>query len=765
MLLLPDILRQRFAHAFFIIVVLVLPTVLRAQWAELNNGLYGGQVGSIISEDGKLFAGTFGGVFRSRDNGASWEQFREGLDNLSINDLTACQGYVFAATNGGSRMYVASPDGTRWTPSNNGLSHFAISSLASTETHLFGLSNQGALVISSDLGLSWQEKPLPGGRGQGISASAGKVFLATNEGFFVSSDNGNSWIARNAGLASLYIISVDVSGDNVIIWTQEGPYFSSNAAQSWSRLFLDGGYFRLMHIGTTIIAGHMDKAYRSVDNGVTWTTLPALPGLTGGCVQENIFIAGTDHGVFRSAASGNLWGQSNEGMTNARVLALTSHGNALFASTGMGVFRSENNGDTWTTSNNGLPAPEWTRIYSSGDNLVAAVYDHGVYISTNNGSSWTQTLIDSRVFSFGKYKNTLLAGSYTGVFASQDDGLSWTPISGMRYIKSFAEHNNRLYAAATSSGIIVSDDGGKSWTQVNTGVSFPDATMVLSHAGKLYVVIPNYGIRYSADGGTSWEPPNGGTAPFSGIVMTIDGSGYDLCAGGYGGVFLSDDNGVVWRPIHDGLPPFGLGNAVELVKYHGTRLFAALYGTGLWHFAPCTSVPPQPVIFVQELRPGEKVFVSSANQGNQWFVNGVLIPGANANSLVPVSSGVYTVRVTENGCSSVPSQETIYIAPPGKEPPDEGEQIAVIEMPNVFSPNGDEKNPAFVARRYENIANASLYVFDRAGKRIFLTHDLAQGWSGENFPPAVYFYLVEYEGESGERGTVKGWVHLVNSNR
>lgn len=44
--------------------------------------------------------------------------------------------------------------------------------------------------------------------------------------------------------------------------------------------------------------------------------------------------------------------------------------------------------------------------------------------------------------------------------------------------------------------------------------------------------------------------------------------------------------------------------------------------------------------------------VSSVANGNQWYLNGVIVNGATAQNYTPVNSGNYTVQVTVNGCSS-----------------------------------------------------------------------------------------------------------------
>jgi hypothetical protein len=55
--------------------------------------------------------------------------------------------------------------------------------------------------------------------------------------------------------------------------------------------------------------------------------------------------------------------------------------------------------------------------------------------------------------------------------------------------------------------------------------------------------------------------------------------------------------------------------------------------------------------------------VSSSAAGNQWYRNNMPIPGASAQSYLPVQDGCYSVLVTDtNGCSSAPS-DTVCVSP------------------------------------------------------------------------------------------------------
>jgi hypothetical protein len=66
--------------------------------------------------------------------------------------------------------------------------------------------------------------------------------------------------------------------------------------------------------------------------------------------------------------------------------------------------------------------------------------------------------------------------------------------------------------------------------------------------------------------------------------------------------------------------------------------------------------PPQPTI-----TQNGNTLESSAPSGNQWYKNGLLLQGATANTYTPNSAGAYTVKVTQNGCSSAMSTVHAYV--------------------------------------------------------------------------------------------------------
>ena len=90
--------------------------------------------------------------------------------------------------------------------------------------------------------------------------------------------------------------------------------------------------------------------------------------------------------------------------------------------------------------------------------------------------------------------------------------------------------------------------GVNKWIQLDDGVAMESVTSLAAHGFRLYAGSDN-GIFVSIDGGKSWSPTS-----FNDPVSTLTVDGDTVYAGTwYHGVFRSDDAGLTWKPIRDGL--------------------------------------------------------------------------------------------------------------------------------------------------------------------------------------------------------------------
>ncbi|MFT3886204.1 MAG: gliding motility-associated C-terminal domain-containing protein [Flavobacteriales bacterium] len=135
-----------------------------------------------------------------------------------------------------------------------------------------------------------------------------------------------------------------------------------------------------------------------------------------------------------------------------------------------------------------------------------------------------------------------------------------------------------------------------------------------------------------------------------------------------------------------------------------------------------------------------------------WDLGSAAPPNATDPSVtatfpaVPGSYPVILVVTSAGGCMDT-VRSVVRMVRPG-----------VIEMPNVFSPNGDGKNEHFIPLNYDG-SPGLLEVYNRWGQLIFSTRALAQGWGGSDVPDGTYYYVVTPDNPSADR--VPGYVTLV----
>jgi len=94
---------------------------------------------------------------------------------------------------------------------------------------------------------------------------------------------------------------------------------------------------------------------------------------------------------------------------------------------------------------------------------------------------------------------------------------------------------------------------------------------------------------------------------------------------------------------------------------NATTAMAGTYSVTVTSALGCTSLVGTKVVAVNTLPPTPtitqnwNVLTSSSAVGNQWYLNGVLIPGATSQTYTMTQNGVYTVIATVSTCPSAVS--------------------------------------------------------------------------------------------------------------
>lgn len=117
--------------------------------------------------------------------------------------------------------------------------------------------------------------------------------------------------------------------------------------------------------------------------------------------------------------------------------------------------------------------------------------------------------------------------------------------------------------------------------------------------------------------------------------------------------------------------------------------------------------------------------------------------GSSSPAFLATNPGVYSVDITLNGC--VKSLRT------------EIEDCEILDIPNLFTPDGNALNERFVSGKMKGIRNQHLEIFNRWGQKIHESNDFkTEGWDGKTSLPGVYFWSLSYTNFKGESKTKTG---------
>lgn len=118
-------------------------------------------------------------------------------------------------------------------------------------------------------------------------------------------------------------------------------------------------------------------------------------------------------------------------------------------------------------------------------------------------------------------------------------------------------------------------------------------------------------------------------------------------------------------------------------------------------------------------------------------------------------AGTYQVWMDLAGCVS---SDSVTLSPLDCE--------VRLEMPNVFTPNGDGINEIFTPMEINGIQSLHTQIFDRWGRQVFSSHSLDIEWNGKQSGNSIaqsgtYFWVLQYVDRDGVQGEDKGTVTLI----
>ncbi|MBA2614017.1 MAG: gliding motility-associated C-terminal domain-containing protein, partial [Bacteroidetes bacterium] len=203
---------------------------------------------------------------------------------------------------------------------------------------------------------------------------------------------------------------------------------------------------------------------------------------------------------------------------------------------------------------------------------------------------------------------------------------------------------------------------------------------------------------------------------------------------------------IVTNPAN-GCVSFGV---VEVLNGSITGDFSASSITG---YAPLT-------VNFTNLSASTSTATGSSSITSVWSFGNGYSQVTNSSSISPVTTysnaGTYTVTlyVSKGSCLDT-VQKVIKVELPSK-----------LEVPNVFTPNGDGSNDVFFLK-VSNVSEIHALIFDRWGNKVYESNSNTgniewdgKNMSGKDLPAGTYFYIIKATGKDDKDYDQKGNVSI-----
>ncbi len=628
---------------------------LLSTWQQLV-GPYTGCITSIETIDGygdTIFVTTMysidGGVYRSIDEGQTWQQFSSGIDpkqGYGMNRIIVCpndHSLMLCGTGffGSNIVYRSTDAGQNWVQTAYNFGPIA-------DMKFFPGSDQELLLIayegiykSTDGGITWASKHSTS-VGSAIwfkHDNADTIFAGHYFGLLASTDQGETWIttpftnpvyditADPQAPDSLYIAahvagvySVTGNGGSSVNLGLSGRYNTTIFFEPTYHKIYVGGFYYNGRICVSDNLGGSWYEYRSdqlFDYRINDIEVPASN-------PDKVIAACYDAGVSIMQAPDSTWNLSSTGICQGTIRAIAvapSDPNIIYVSMStIGVWRSSDGGNTWTTNPQSLT---WLKFHET------EYIPPGLAVSPKDPNT---------IYASFQIDLASWPALYRSVLKSTDGGWSWIEENeGLEiippdfWICCIAIHpeNDSIIYLATTYGAFRSTDAGATWIRRSDHyIYWIEIDPV--EPNRLYATGPGR-VYYSEDNGETWENRSTGLSEEHDVMM-VDIDPHEpnrvyaaLCGleqpQPTSGIYVSDNYAIEWFELPDGLP--------EVIRR--PRIMVDTINTYVWATTP----------LLGEDVPG--VFYST-NKGANWLAGD---EGLNTNRTMFLAMGSHPLLGTQ----------------------------------------------------------------------------------------------------------------------
>lgn len=385
----------------------------------------------FINSQGLLFMSTSDTLYRSADQGNTWEHTGAGRVWRWI--ITPADEIV-AGYRYDDGLYVSDDNGDTWTSIYKAPDIVPLNS--DSEGYIYAEFSGELIRISPD-GVEWAEltQRLPASTVHSVLVSSDHEIFIGTDNLFKSSDGGVTWAKSDHGISDKAYSYVNTSPDGALYIYSDSLYVTldgltyrtvkdaNNRYNHFSRAWVhpDGDIFMYGSNGYLT-----DVLFRSPDNGETFEEI-YLNGKNLIISSQGSLLLHTYNGLLRSTDKGASWEMT---MNNHNGYTVASPAGPIYVYDYPSLYRSDDDGQTMELVNENFSL-DWIMAINSQGQLFATDQGESLYLSTDSGVSWQfRSAFPPEINNIMKMvcdtnDNMYIIGSYKGIYRSVDYGLSW----------------------------------------------------------------------------------------------------------------------------------------------------------------------------------------------------------------------------------------------------------------------------------------------------------------------------------------------------
>lgn|GEM_PF-3291647 len=546
-------------------------------------------------------------------------------------------------------------------------------------------------------------------RGGGKMFGNASGYAAFEDKVMKTTDGGVTWTqVYQTGVGNPTVRSLAFPTENVgyaFFWQNTIPTWTvakTTNGTSWSIVYQNASmefnqYNSAMFLNESIgcIPGYNGHLYKTTNGGSSWSDIMTPEEVFRAFMVDASVIyalSGLNNAnVYKTTNGGSAWVlKAIPGAAPVMDLWFQNQNTGWVCCQDGKVYRTDDGGDTWALQS--TPASYLRYISFADINNGWSLGTNGMIIHTTNGGI---TLLPPTVVTDPATNITETTADLNGTVNANGSSTSVT----------------FEYGLTTAYGTIVSSTPGTVTGNTNTAVM-----------AAITGLTPNTEYHYRCVGTSSAGTTNGNDQTFTtgcnfpGNAGPITGP-ENVCAGSTGQVYsvdpIANATGYSWTVPPGALITNGSNTNVITVSFPAGSMSGDVtvfgtngYGPGIPSSLAVTvnPVPPTP-----EITQSGNYLISDAQTGNQWYQDGIPIPGATGQAYLPINAGNYSVIVTLNGCSSEPSN-TIYVDP----------SVGIGEIMNeILTIYPNPSNGLFtIELRQPSVREATITIYNLVGMKI-----------------------------------------------